>query len=63
MLVLLLSQENVEEGEAAPVVVVQLGYGGGWAWGVSPEAGVGGTGDGSNGARLSWKAFREEVRW
>ncbi len=52
-------------------MVVQLGYGGGWAWGVSPEAGVSmtrvrGAGDGdgdvaAQGARLSWKAFREEV--
>ena len=43
-------------------MVVQLGYGGGWAWGVSPEAGLRGTGDGENGStRLSWKAFREEV--
>lgn len=57
-------KEGLEEEseEAAPVVVVQLGYGGGWAWGVSPEAGVRGSGDDESGsARLSWKAFREEV--
>ncbi|CAN0203372.1 unnamed protein product, partial [Ectocarpus fasciculatus] len=57
-----LEPEGVEEDDAAPVVVVQLGYGGGWAWGVSPDAAVGGNeGDDGSGARLSWKAFREEV--
>ena len=54
------SQEGDEE-EEAPVVVVQLGYGGGEAWGVSPEAGVARSESGS-GVRPSWKDFREDVR-
>ncbi|CAM9187629.1 unnamed protein product [Ectocarpus sp. 12 AP-2014] len=57
-----LEPEGVEEDDAAPVVVVQLGYGGGWAWGVSPDAAVGGSeGEDGSGARPSWKAFREET--
>lgn len=43
------------------MVVVQLGYGGGGAWGVSPEAAVISSQEG-DGAQPSWKAFREEVR-
>lgn len=50
----------MKEEEVLPVVVMQLGYGGGKAWGVSPDAAVGGVEDGS-GVRPSWKAFREEV--
>ena len=53
------SQEGDEE-EEAPVVVVQLGYGGGEAWGVFPEAGVGRS-EGESGDRPSWKVFREDV--
>ncbi|CAN0248261.1 unnamed protein product, partial [Ectocarpus sp. 12 AP-2014] len=34
----------------------------GWAWGVSPDAAVGGSeGKDGSGARPSWKAFREET--
>lgn len=51
-------QEGVEGDEDAPVVVVQLGRGGGKAWGVPPNAAVGGI-DGPP----SWKSFREEVRF
>lgn len=47
--------------EDTPVVVVQLAYGGGAAWGVSPDAAVAAGGDEKDG-ELSWKAFREEVR-
>lgn len=51
-------QEGVEGDEDAPVVVVQLGRGGGKAWGVAPNAGLGG----ADGGPPTWKSFREEVR-
>lgn len=41
-------------------MVFQLGYGGGEAWGVSPEAALGRNVDGSS-VRPLWAAFREEV--
>lgn len=50
-------QEAVEGDDDGPVVVVSLGRGGGKAWGVPPDAAVGGV-DG----RPTWNAFREEVR-
>ena len=47
--------------DEAPVVVFQLGYGGGKAWGVSPDAALSDETPDANGPRPCWKSFREEV--